>query len=196
MSLPRSSAHLHGLEHFALGAGIFAGRARRQPGGDHQRRAVVGVRHLRIGAERGQRAHQLGVGGARGQQERRRADRVQTRVVRHSRACVMRALRFAPCATSFLTSSRLVMLPDPSGAGSLSPPPGLRTDGNRVQRRVARTARHSDRRRHRAATPPARSAHSRPPDAAALVPAARRAAAVAAPASARPAWSRSRPRRP
>ena len=33
--------------------------------------------------------------------------------------------RHAP--TSFFTSSRLLILPDPSGAGSLSPMPGLRT---------------------------------------------------------------------
>jgi hypothetical protein len=40
---------------------------------------------------------------------------------------VMRALTFAPFATSFCTSSMLDMLPDPAGAGSLSPTPGLRT---------------------------------------------------------------------
>jgi len=37
---------------------------------------------------------------------------------------VIRAFTFAPCATSFLTSSRLVILPEPTGAGSL---PGFRT---------------------------------------------------------------------
>jgi len=42
---------------------------------------------------------------------------------------VIRALRFAPFATSFLINSTLVMLPDPSGAGSLSPPLGFRTEG-------------------------------------------------------------------
>ena len=33
----------------------------------------------------------------------------------------------AVAATSFFTNSRLVMFPDPSGGGSLSPTPGLRT---------------------------------------------------------------------
>ena len=41
---------------------------------------------------------------------------------------VIRAFRFAPCSTSFLTISRLVIVPEPCGAGSLSPPPGLRTE--------------------------------------------------------------------
>ena len=63
------------------------------------------------------------------------------------------------------------MLPDPSGAGSLSPTPGLADPGNRVERREARHRWHSDRRRPRAATPPVRSARSRRPDAAALLPA-------------------------
>src|SRR6185369_18055922 len=40
---------------------------------------------------------------------------------------VMRALMFAPLSTSFLTSSRLVIFPEPCGEGSLSPPPDLRT---------------------------------------------------------------------
>ena len=41
------------------------------------------------------------------------------------------------CATSFFTSSRLVIVPEPSGPGSLSPTPGLRTYYDHVQRRVA-----------------------------------------------------------
>ena len=49
------------------------------------------------------------------------------RVLHKFARLVMRALTSAPAATSFLTSSRLLMLPDPSGAGSLSPTPGLRT---------------------------------------------------------------------
>jgi len=40
---------------------------------------------------------------------------------------VIFALTFAPFATSFFTSSRLLTVPDPSGAGSLSPTPGRRT---------------------------------------------------------------------
>ena len=40
---------------------------------------------------------------------------------------VMRVFKFAPRAASFLTSSMLVIVPDPCGAGLLSPPPGLRT---------------------------------------------------------------------
>ena len=40
---------------------------------------------------------------------------------------VIFALTFAPRATSFFTSSRLVIVPDPWGAGSLSPMPGSRT---------------------------------------------------------------------
>jgi len=42
---------------------------------------------------------------------------------------VMRVLMFAPFAANFLIGSRLVMLPEPPGAGSLSPPPGLRMEG-------------------------------------------------------------------
>jgi hypothetical protein len=41
---------------------------------------------------------------------------------------VILAFRFAPAAASFFTSSMLLSVPDPSGAGSLSPTPGLRTD--------------------------------------------------------------------
>ena len=69
---------------------------------------------------------------------------------------VMRAFTFAPRFTSFLTSSRLVILPDPCGAGSLSPTPGLRTivimcraritrsDGIRIGARVQQICRKLD----------------------------------------------------
>ena len=40
---------------------------------------------------------------------------------------VIFALMFAPFATSFFTSSRLLIVPEPSGDGSLSPTPGRRT---------------------------------------------------------------------
>ena len=49
--------------------------------------------------------------------------RVLVRLLRR----VMRASIFAPFATAFLANSRLVMVPEPSGPGSLSPMPGSRT---------------------------------------------------------------------
>jgi hypothetical protein len=42
---------LNGLQHLALGAGIFAGRACGEAGGKHERRAVVGIHQRRIGPQ-------------------------------------------------------------------------------------------------------------------------------------------------
>ena len=65
---------------------------------DHQRRALFGVRQRRIGADVDERLHQLGVGGQRGEEERRRAELVHARVVqvhlpRHPRVDVRAARR-------------------------------------------------------------------------------------------------------
>ena len=119
---------LHRLDDFVLGAGLLAGRGVPRPAA-----AISGVRcrrsAARVGAELGQSSASVGIGGPRGQQERRRA--MVLRLVRPTLTFfVMRALTSAPCSTSFLTNSRLVRLPEPSGAGSSSPPPGLADPGH------------------------------------------------------------------
>ena len=91
-----------------------------------------------IGAERGQRPHQLGVGGQRGQQERRRADRRSGACCPRFTFLVIRAFTFAPVRHQLLRRARgWSCCPTRPAAGSLSPTPGLRTHGDRVERGVA-----------------------------------------------------------
>ena len=113
-SLPSSSATVTASSTSGSVPGSSPGRLRADAGRDHQRRRAVLVGQQRIGAELGQQAHQLGIGRPGGEQERRRADRVErghahAGPLRH--AGVERPRLFA---TSFRTNSRLSMLPEPS----------------------------------------------------------------------------------
>ena len=60
-----------------LRARVFARGARAEAGGGHQRRRVIGVVELRVGAEFGENAHQFGIGRLGGQEEGRGAHGVQ-----------------------------------------------------------------------------------------------------------------------
>src|ERR1700693_3549379 len=66
------------------------------------------------------------------------------RVVRPTFAFfVIRAFTFAPCAINCFTRSRLERFPEPSGAGSLSPRPGLRKSAGLVCEDLRWQDRHS-----------------------------------------------------
>ena len=68
---------LHALQRLRLGARILPGRMDAQSRGDHQQRRVVLVRHVGVGSQLQQHAHQGRVGQPRGHHEGRRADAVQ-----------------------------------------------------------------------------------------------------------------------
>ena len=110
-------------------AALLVGRKGSHSGGGHQRRAVVGVRQSRVGAELDQQPASAGCrrssrpGGTA-------SHRPGSRTPRPEAPRLSRAFTSAPCSTSFSTNWRLVRFPDPMGGGSplsSSPLLGLRT---------------------------------------------------------------------
>ena len=194
-SAPRSERELHGLQHFALGSGVFArgARARVRP----RPSAACCCRHS---AEADRRRARRASASARRRRSGRPAGTAWRpssfrRVLFRFARFVIRALTFAPCATSFFTSSRLVMLPGPFGRRIVVADARLADRGDRVERGVAGQVGI----RIGAGVqqwPRARNGRSSPPGAArSSLPAAAGRHSRAG-ARLRPAWSRSRRRRP
>ncbi len=159
--------HLHGFDHFLFGPCVFTGRPRAETSRRHQRRAALVVGQL---ADR--RQGRPAPSCSRRRPSSRRADTPwrQSRgnaCSSGSPACVIRALTSAPLATSRLANSRVDIVPEISGPGSLSPIAGFADVREHVERRKAHARRNSDPRPPRAALQRARDVRWRPPRAAA-----------------------------